>query len=76
LKSGLNIGTELSYKISNRLSFTFSCLYYSPFNNTYGWHHADRIAATNYPWRKYQKKDDGLYLGMGLDISLRKHYSE
>lgn len=76
LKTGVNIGTELNYKLSNRFSLTFSCLYFSPLNNTYGWQHADRLAGTNYPWRKYQKKNDGLYLGAGLDFSLRKHYSE
>ncbi|HOZ51638.1 MAG TPA: hypothetical protein PLU17_07270 [Chitinophagaceae bacterium] len=70
LKTGYNIGTEFNYKLSHKLSFTFSTLYYSPFNNTYNWLHSERINGSNYPWIKWAKKNDGFYFGLGIDINL------
>jgi hypothetical protein len=71
-KIGMNMGPELNYKIVNRVSFTASFVYYTPFNNNYGWTHGERVAGTQYPWRKYRKKNDGLYLGFGMDYGLTK----
>ncbi len=75
-KIGMNFGSELIYKVTNRISLNTSFVYYTPFNNSYGWTHGERIAGTEYPWRKYRKKNDGIYLGFGIDFSLRKYYKD
>lgn len=76
LKLGMNIGLELNYKITNRIAFTTSFIYYTPFNNNFGWTHAERVVGTQYPWRKYRKKNDGLYLGFGVNYSLRRLFND
>lgn len=74
-KSGYNIGSEFDYILLDRMSITLKALYYSPFNNTYNWQYGMRVEATQNPWRKWKIKNDGFYIGLGLNIALRKNYT-
>ncbi|MNS07747.1 hypothetical protein D3C72_391980 [compost metagenome] len=73
LKFGYNIGSELCYKLSRTIHFNLTATYYSPFNNTYGWHRGERVAGSQYPWHKWRIKNDGFYIGLGVSIDLRKN---
>lgn len=72
IKIGGSVGSDLVYKFSRRFHLNLSCNYYSPFNNTYNWQLSYRVKGLENPWRKYKKKNDGLYFGLGIDLTLGK----
>lgn len=72
LKTGINMGVEFNYQLFWGISATFNTVYYTPFRNTANWVHAEWGTPAMYPVSRWTKKNDGLYLGLGLAIKLRK----
>lgn len=72
LKTGLNAGIELNYRLFRGIAITWNTVYYTPFRNNADWVHLEWATPAMYPVSKWTKKIDGLYLGLGLAIKLRK----
>ncbi len=74
IRLGGNLGLQFCYHLSRNYSISLSTEYWTPFNNQFSWTVSQRVKGTHYPWRKWAKKDNALYFGIGFDVRLRRRY--